>query len=43
MLIKYKKLGVANRSFLLDKVIISFKKCFSLIVKTLIMRKMGED
>jgi hypothetical protein len=42
-LIKYKKLGVANRSSLLNKVIIGFKECSSLIIKTLIMRRIGED
>ena len=42
-LIKYKKLGVANCSSLLNKGIISFKKCSSLIIKTLIIRKIGEN
>jgi hypothetical protein len=42
-LIKYKKLGVANRSFLPNKVIIGFKECSSLIIKTLIICRIGED
>ena len=42
-LIKYKKLGVANRSFLLNKVITGFKKCSSLIIKTLIIHRIGEN
>jgi len=43
VLIKYKKLGVANYSSLLNKVIIGFKECSSLIIKILIMRRIGED
>jgi len=42
-LIKYKKLGAANYSSLLNKVITGFKECSSLIIKILIMRKIGED
>jgi len=42
-LIKYKKLGVANRSSFPNKVIIGFKECSSLIIKTLIIYRMGED
>ena len=42
-LIKYKKLEVANRSSLLNKVIIGFKECSSLIAKTLIIYRMGEN
>jgi len=42
-LIKYKKLGVANRSSLPNKVIIGFKECSSLIIKILIIRRIGED
>jgi len=42
-LIKYKKLGVANRSSLLNKVIIGFKECSSLIIKILIIYRIGED
>jgi len=40
---KYKKLGAANYSSLLNKVIISFKKCSSLIIKTLIIYRIGEN
>jgi len=43
VLIKYKKLGVANRSSLPNKVIMGFKEYFSLIVKILIIYRMGED
>ena len=42
-LVKYKKLGVAKYSSLLDRIITGFKECFSLIIKTLIMCRMGED
>jgi len=42
-LIKYKKLGAANYSSLLNKVIMGFKECSSLIIKTLIMRRIGEN
>jgi len=42
-LIKYKKLGAANRFSLLNKVIIGFKEYSSSIIKTLIIRRMGED
>ena len=42
-LIKYKKLGVANYSSLLNKVIIGFKEYSSLIIKILIIYRMGED
>jgi hypothetical protein len=42
-LIKYKKLEVANRSSLLNKIIIGFKECSSLIIKTLIIYRIGED
>jgi len=42
-LIKYKKLGAANRSSLLNKVITGFKECSSLITKILIIRRIGED
>ena len=40
---KYKKLGVAKHSSLLNKIIIGFKKCSFLIVKTLIIYRIGED
>jgi len=42
-LIKYKKLGAANRSSFLNKAIIGFKECSSLIIKILIIRRIGED
>ena len=42
-LIKYKKLGAAKHSSFLDKIITGFKKYFSLIIKTLIMYRIGED
>jgi hypothetical protein len=42
-LIKYKKLGAANCSSLLNKVIIGFKEYSSLIIKILIIRRIGED
>ena len=42
-LIKYKKLKVAKYSFFLGKVITGFKKCSSLIIKTLIIHRIGED
>ena len=42
-LIKYKKLEVANCSSFLNKVIIGFKECSSLIIKTLIIYRMGEN
>jgi len=42
-LIKYKKLGAANRFSLPNKVIIGFKECSSLITKILIIRRIGED
>ena len=42
-LIKYKKLEVANCSSLLNKVIIGFKEYSSLIIKTLIIYRIGED
>jgi len=43
MLIKYEMLGAANYSSFLDKVIIGFKEYSFLIVKTLIIYRMGED
>ena len=43
ILVKYKKLGAAKHSFFLDSIITGFKECFFLIVKTLIMYKIGED
>ena len=43
VLVKYKKLGVAKHSFLLDRIIIGFKECSSLIIKTLIMCRIGEN
>ena len=42
-LVKYKKLGVAKYSSLLDKIIAGFKECSSLIIKTLIIYRIGED
>ena len=42
-LIKYKKLGAANRSSFPNKVIIGFKECSSLIIKILIIYRIGED
>ncbi len=42
-LIKYEKLGVVKYSSLLDSIITGFKECSSLIVKALIMWKIGED
>jgi SNF2-related domain len=42
-LIKYEKLGVANRSSLPNNVITGFKECSSSIAKALIIRRMGED
>ena len=42
-LIKYKKLGVANRSSFLNKVIIGFKECSSLIIKILIIYRIGKN
>jgi len=41
-LIKYKKLRAANCSSLLNKVITGFKEYSSLIVKTLIIYRIGE-
>ena len=43
VLIKYKKLRVTKRSSLLNRVIIGFKEYSSLITKTLIIYRMGED
>ena len=43
VLVKYKKLKVVKCFSLLGKVIINFKKCSSLIVKTLIIYRIGED
>jgi hypothetical protein len=43
VLIKYKKLGVAKCSSLLNKVIMVFKECSSLIIKTLIIYRMGKN
>ena len=43
VLAKYKKLGVAKRSSLLGRVIMGFKECSFLIIKTLIIYRMGED
>ena len=42
-LVKYKKLGVVKYFSLLNKVITGFKECSFLIIKTLIMRRIGED
>ena len=42
-LVKYKKLRVAKYSSLLDRIIMGFKECSSLIVKTLIIYRVGED
>jgi len=42
-LIKYKKLGAANCSFFLNKVITGFKEYSSLIIKILIIRRIRED
>jgi len=42
-LIKYEKLGAANCSSFLNKVIIGFKEHSSLIIKTLIIYRIGED
>ena len=43
VLIKYKKLKAVKYSSLLNRVIMGFKECFSLITKTLIIYRMGED
>jgi hypothetical protein len=43
VLVKYKKLGVVKYSSFLGKVIIGFKEYFSLIIKTLIIYRIGED
>ena len=43
VLVKYKKLGAAKCFSLPGKVIMGFKECSSLIAKTLIMCKIGED
>ena len=43
VLIKYKKLKAVNCSSFLNKVIIGFKKYSSLIIKTLIIYRIGED
>ena len=43
VLVKYKKLGVVKYSSLLNKVIIGFKEYSFLIIKTLIIHRMGED
>jgi len=43
VLVKYKKLGVAKHSSLLDRIITGFKEYSSLIVKTLIICRIGED
>ena len=43
VLVKYKKLGAVKCFSLLGKVIMGFKECSFLIVKTLIMCRMGED
>jgi len=42
-LIKYKKLRATNYSSFLNKVITGFKECSSLIIKTLIIHRIGED
>jgi len=42
-LIKYKKLGVANYFSLLNKVITGFKEYSFLIIKILIIYRMGEN
>ena len=43
VLVKYEKLGVAKHSSLLDRIITGFKECSSLITKTLIICRIGED
>ena len=43
VLVKYKKLGAAKYSFFLNKIIIGFKEYSSLIIKTLIIHRIGED
>ena len=43
VLVKYEKLGAAKHSSLLDRIIIGFKECSSLIAKTLIIYRIGED
>ena len=43
VLVKYEKLGAAKHSFFLNSIITGFKKCFFLIVKTLIMHRIGEN
>ena len=43
VLVKYEKLGAAKHSSLLDRIITGFKECSSLITKTLIMYRVGED
>jgi len=43
VLIKYKKLGVANYFSFLNKVITGFKECSSLIIKIIIIYRIGED
>ena len=42
-LVKYKKLKIVKCSSLPGRVIIGFKEYSSLIIKTLIMHRMGED
>jgi hypothetical protein len=43
VLVKYKKLKAVKYSSLPGKVIMGFKECSSLIIKTLIIYKMGEN
>ena len=43
VLVKYKELKVVKHSSLLGRVIIGFKEYFLLIIKTLIIYRMGED
>ena len=42
-LIKHKILGAAKYSSLLNRIITGFKEYSSLIIKALIMRRIGED
>jgi hypothetical protein len=42
-LVKYKKLGAVKHSSLPNKVIMGFKECSFLIIKTLIIYRMGKD
>ncbi len=42
-LVKYKKLGVIKHSSFLGRIITGFKEYSSLIVKTLIICRIGED